>query len=176
MEEDQRFQMRGLREEINGLNAIQPIGARGSQKRFQISGQRGWITAEIGKEVRGIIENRSDDAFLQSTSRWIHHQGFTAGQVISEQVRNIARAETALAGEAVVQGIASSLLNGTGIELKSDNPESFAGKGEADCSDSAVGVHNSCPGKVGGQPLTQHLHDPLGLRCVDLEKGGAAES
>ena len=117
MEEDQRFQMRGLREEINGLNTIEPIGARGSKKRFQISGQRGWITAEIGKEVRGIIENRSDDAFLQSTPRWIHHKGFTAGQVISEQVRNIARAETALAGEAVVQGIASSLLNGTGIEL-----------------------------------------------------------
>ena len=176
MEEDQRFQMRGLREEINGLNAIQPIGARGCQKRFQISGQRRWITAEIGKEVRGIIENRSDDTFLQSTSRWIHHQGFTAGQVISEQVRNIARAETALAGEAVMQGIASSLLNGTGIEFKSDNPESFTGKGEADCSDSAVGVHNSCSGKVGGQPLAQHLHDSLGLRCVDLEKGGAAES
>ena len=146
MEEDQRFQMRGLREEINGLNAIEQIGARGSQKRFQISGQRGWITAEIGKEVRGIIENRSDDAFLQSTPRWIHHKCFTAGQVISEQVRNIARAETALVGEAVVQGIASSLLNGTGIELESDNPESFTGKGETDGSDSAVGVHNGCSG------------------------------
>ena len=84
MEKDQRFQMGGLWEEINGLNAIQPIGARGSQKRFQISGQRGWITAEIGKEVRRIIENGSDDAFLQPTPRWIHHEGFTVGQIISE--------------------------------------------------------------------------------------------
>ena len=75
-----------------------------------------------------------------------------------------------------MQGIASSLLNGTGIELKSDNSESFTGKGETDGSDSAVGVHNGCPGKVGAQPLAQHLHDPLRLGCVDLEKGGAAES
>ena len=97
MQEDQRFQMGGLREEINGLNAIQSIGARGSQKRFQISGQRGWITAEISKEVRGIIEDGSDNGFLQSTPRWIHHECFTAGQILSEQVRNIARAETALA-------------------------------------------------------------------------------
>ena len=176
MEEDQRFQMRGLREEINGLNPIELIGARGSQKRFQISCQRGWIAAEIGKEDRGFIENGSHNTFLQSTPRWIHHQHFTAGEVMSEQVRNIARAETALAGEAVLPGITPSLLNGTGIELKSDNPESFTGKGETDGSDSAVGVHNGCPGKVGGQPLAQHLNDALGLGCVDLEKGGAAES
>ena len=95
MEEDQRFQMRGLREEINGLNAIQPIGARGSQKRFQISGQRGWITAEIGKECWRIFENDPDNTLFQATSRWIHHKGFTAGQVIAQQVRNIAGAETA---------------------------------------------------------------------------------
>ena len=176
MEEDQRFQMRGLREEINGLNAIQQIGARGSQKRFQIPGQRGWITAEVGKKFRRFTENGSDNAFLQSTPRWIHHQRFTAGQVIAEQIRNITRAETALAGEAVVQGIASSLLNGSGIELKSDNPESFTGKRETDGSDSAIGVHNGCRGEVGGEPSAQHMHDALGLGGVDLEKGCAAES
>ena len=152
------------------------IGARRSEKSFQISRQSGWITAEIGNECRRLIENGPDNAFLQPPPRWIHNKGIAIAQFISEQVCNIASSESASLRESVVQGIPSSLFDGSGIQLQSENSEFVTRKGETDCADAAIGVDNGSPGQLFCQPPAQQLDDALGLWCVDLEKGGAAES
>ena len=167
--------MRGLREEVNRLQLLEGVTPLGRQQSLEITGLGGDITAEIGQEFRWCLQNRVHHGPIQAPAWRVKHQGPTGLQLSPEQSSHVTGHESGAVIQSIPGGIATGLVNRIGVDFDPEDLYAAPGEGKAYRSDSAVSINDPSLGAVADQPVADAIHNALGLRRIDLKKGGGGQ-